>query len=106
MYCVIYEFKVKPGKELAFEKSWSEFTKAIYRICGSLGSRLHKSPDPLVYVAYAQWPSKEKFEKDIPLSSYSPEELSARKAMKDSVESSKKVYCLEVQDDLLKTSPF
>jgi hypothetical protein len=102
VYCVIYEFKVKPSKTGEFESSWSAFTDAIYRVCGSRGSRLHKTEDPLIYVAYAQWPSKEIFERELPLSGYTQEELQARTAMKESVESVKKVYCLTVSDDKLR----
>ena len=102
MYCVVYEFKIRPGKTTSFEKSWGEYTDAIYRACGSLGSRLHKTTDPLVYVAYAQWPSKEIFERDVPLSAYSAEELQARSTMKDAVENTKKVYFLEMVGDHLK----
>lgn len=102
MYCVIYEFKVKPNKILQFEKSWAEFTEAIYRVRGSLGSRLHTTKDPLVYVAYAQWPSREIYEKEIPITNYSSAEATANALMKDSVESSKVVYGLEVHDDHLR----
>ena len=51
MFCVIYEFSVKKEKEEQFLKSWSEFTEAIYRVNGSLGSRLHttESAGELIY---------------------------------------------------------
>jgi quinol monooxygenase YgiN len=103
MYCVVYEFKVKPGMNAAFEKSWGEFTEAIYRVCGSLGSRLHKTEDSLVYVAYAQWPSKAILEADVAVSAWAPNELEARTAMKDSLAEVKVVYRLEMADDHLRT---
>lgn len=102
MFCVVYEFKVKAGQAHEFERSWSDFTEAIYRVCGSLGSRLHKTTDPLIYVAYAQWPSKEIFERKIPQESYRPEEWSQREVMTKTLENSKKVYELEVHDDHLR----
>jgi heme-degrading monooxygenase HmoA len=102
LYCVVYEFKVKAGKTSEFEKSWAEVTESIYRVCGSLGSRLHKTEDPLIYVAYAQWPSKEVFEKNVPSSAYSAKEIEARATMKDSLETTKRVYSLNVSADSLK----
>lgn len=102
MFCVVYEFKVKAGQETQFEQSWASFTEAIYRVCGSLGSRLHKTNDPLTYVAYAQWPSRIIFEQKVPKESYSAEEWSQRELMFASLESSKKAYELELCDDHLR----
>ena len=61
MYVVLYSFDVKPEQIENFIAGWKGFTELIYQYEGSLGSRLHKK-EPLVYMAYAQWPSKEKFE--------------------------------------------
>ena len=101
MFCVVYEFKVKQGANEDFEKSWAEFTKAIYRVRGSLGSRLHKTKEPQTYIAYAQWPSREIFYQDVGKESYKPEEWQQREKMSAALESSKKVYELEVLNDLL-----
>lgn len=101
MYCVVYEFKVKDGKGVEFEKAWSDFTKAIYRVRGSLGSRLHKTEDPSFYVAYAQWPSQDVFENDSG-HDYAPEELKAQGSLKEVTEDIRRVYHLEVIVDLLK----
>lgn len=60
MFCVVYRFEVKPGREAAFEASWADLTRALYRHCGSLGSRLHRSAGG-EYLAYAQWPSRERW---------------------------------------------
>jgi hypothetical protein len=49
---------VKSGKEEPFTKAWSEVTRAFVESCGALGSRLHAT-DKNVYIAYAQWPSRE-----------------------------------------------
>ncbi|MCE3012597.1 MAG: antibiotic biosynthesis monooxygenase [Proteobacteria bacterium] len=102
MFCAVYEFKVKAGQTVEFERSWANFTEAIHRVCGSLGSRLHKTTDPLIYVAYAQWPSKEIFERKISKESYTVEEWAQREVMLDALENSKKVYELEVHDDHLR----
>ena len=61
MYVVLYSFQVKPHQEENFIKGWKGLTALIYQYEGSLGSRLHKK-ETLEYMAYAQWPSKNKFE--------------------------------------------
>ena len=61
MYAVFYSFKVKPKQVKNFIKGWQGLTGLIYKYEGSLGSRLHKK-GPFEYMAYAQWPSKNKFE--------------------------------------------
>lgn len=61
MYAVIYEFKVKKGKDADFIDAWEAMTELIYKNEGSLGSRLHLE-QPGVYIAYAQWPSQYVFE--------------------------------------------
>lgn len=61
MYVVLYSFMVKPQQEENFLKGWKGLTALIYQYEGSLGSRLHKKKT-LEYLAYAQWPSKNKFE--------------------------------------------
>ena len=59
MYCIIYRFEIIGGQEDRFIKSWTDVTQAFNDHCGALGSRLHKN-EKLEYIAYAQWPSKEK----------------------------------------------
>ena len=103
MFCVIYEFKVKDGSNLAFESAWADFTEAIYRVCGSLGSRLHKTDDSQTYIAYAQWPSREVFNRNASQESYTPQEWSRREAMRASLENPPKiVYELDLFDDRLR----
>ena len=62
MFSVIYKFEIKPDRKDSFEKSWKDLTHLIYDYAGSLGSRLHKE-DECNYIAYAQWPNKETWEK-------------------------------------------
>ncbi|WP_298532379.1 antibiotic biosynthesis monooxygenase [uncultured Algibacter sp.] len=61
MYVVLYSFELKPNQEENFINGWKGLTALIYKHEGSLGSRLHKKK-PLEFMAYAQWPSKDKFE--------------------------------------------
>ena len=61
MYVVLYSFKVKPKQVENFIEGWQGLTNLIYQFEGSLGSRLHKK-ETLEYIAYAQWPNKNKFE--------------------------------------------
>ena len=103
MYCVIYEFQVIPGENLRFEKAWSEFTEAIFRVRGSLGSRLHKTIDTDVYVAYAQWPSRDVFQAQVLDSAFSDSEREARENMQATLVRSEQKYNLEVLDDHLRT---
>ena len=102
MFCVVYEFKVKPGANAEFEIAWAAFTEAIHRVCGSLGSRLHTTGDSQTYVAYAQWPLREIFSRQVSEDAYRQDELNHRVAMSDSLWSSKKIYELEVLDDHLR----
>lgn len=99
MFIAIYEFVVKEGQDTTFIKNWEIVTEAIFKFRGSLGSRLHKEAVGK-YVAYAQWPDEETFEKDIPLP---VEALNARELMKDSCISTKLAHRLIVVSDLLKS---
>ena len=60
-FAVVYQFEVIRGKEQEFQESWEKMTELIYMHEGSLGSRLHKEKEQ-TYIAYAQWPSREKWE--------------------------------------------
>lgn len=56
--CVLYRFRLVPGKEEQFIDGWRRITIGLRERRGGLGSRLHRGDDGLWY-AYAQWPSKE-----------------------------------------------
>ncbi len=58
MFCVVYEFKVKPDGEKKFTEAWHTVTQDVIGQYGSLGARLHKS-DQGDWIAYAQWPDRE-----------------------------------------------
>lgn len=97
MFVAIYEFKVKPGCENQFVNSWQIVTEGIYKARGSLGSRLHKAGAGH-FIAYAQWPSEERFNVETPL----PEDISkARVLMQEACESISLIKKLEVVSDFL-----
>lgn len=99
MFTVIYSFKVKPNREDQFIESWKRLTELIYEFEGSLGSRLHKEDD-LKYVAYAQWPNKDRWEnfgQNMPDSS-----KAISKRMKEACNQIKTTHQLDVVIDLLK----
>lgn len=102
MFIAVYEFEIKEGTEVSFRNSWLEVTKAIYKNCGSYGSRLHTSDKPNILVGYAQWPSREQWEKISDLTDEGYQR--ARNEMRSCLVQSKTVYELEVCDDYLQTS--
>jgi heme-degrading monooxygenase HmoA len=103
MFTVIYSFEVKECKVDQFINGWEGLTKLIYEFEGSLGSRLHKV-DTLNYIAYAQWPSKEKFDN---AGSNLPESaVFFRSEMKESCVKIETSHEMEVVSDLLKTKVF
>ena len=98
MYCGIYEFEVDPEMESEFESSWHALTKVIHEKYGSLGARLHRI-EAGKYFAYAQWPSKERWDSAFPnidLSPY-PENETYQKARL----STKVVYVGKATNDFL-----
>lgn len=102
MFIAVYEFEIKEGTETSFRAAWLEVTKAIYKSCGSFGSRLHTSDKSNVLVGYAQWPSREQWEQISDLDDESYQR--ARKEMRNCLVKSKTVYELDVCEDYLQTS--
>ncbi|CAG9296957.1 antibiotic biosynthesis monooxygenase family protein [Celerinatantimonas diazotrophica] len=101
MFIAVYEFEIKDGTEALFRQAWLEVTKAIYQYCGSFGSRLHLSDKPNILVGYAQWPSREQWEKDRQITDALYEK--ARDDMRNCLVQAKTVYKLDVSDDYLQT---
>jgi hypothetical protein len=58
MFTVIYRWRVKPGRESDFLRTWRARTDRIYETRGSYGSRLLQEDDG-TYCAIALWPSRE-----------------------------------------------
>ena len=56
-FCVLYRWRLVPGREDEFRVAWERLTKSIREERGGLGSRLHRGHDG-VWWAYAQWPSE------------------------------------------------
>lgn len=104
MFCVLYEFTVKESQNQVFEAAWAEFTDAIFRARGSLGSRLHTTTSSQVYIAYAQWPSEEIFDDSPGDSVFTPDEIAARQRMRGSLIEVKVLQRLHVLDDRLRES--
>lgn len=104
MFIALYEFQVKPGREAEFRQTWLKTTIGIYRQYGSLGSRLHSTAEPGIYVGYAQWSSRSAWADEKP--PFAEEFERAREAMRDCLLGSRTVYEMEVADDYLQQSPF
>ncbi|MCB0481623.1 MAG: antibiotic biosynthesis monooxygenase [Flavobacteriales bacterium] len=102
MFSVIYSFEVKQGlnEELIF--TWTELTKLIYKYEGSLGSRLHHASENK-YIAYAQWPSRDKWENFG--SKLPPEAEAFSKRMKACCKHINTFYELTTVVDLLRDKP-
>lgn len=101
MFCAVYRFSVKPGADAPFKEAWRRLTELIYEYEGSLGSRLHSCGVDGEYIAYAQWPSRETWER----ASGIPAELAdaPKKSMREACIKIETIHELEVVDDLLKT---
>ena len=96
-FTVIYRFEVHPDKEASFITGWSQMTEAIRDQRGGLGSRLHRSEDG-AWVAYAQWPDREAWERSRKMDS--PHEEAGR-LMADAMISSAPPVLLDPVMDLL-----
>ena len=100
MFCVVYSFKVLPGKDQDLIDSWTNLTKLIYQYEGSLGSRLHRTPDGS-YIAYAQWPSRERWKES---GDNLPEEAThASKRMREACSEISTLYELDPVQDLIQS---
>lgn len=98
MYVAIYEFETHPDKEAVFIESWNTLTRYIYQNMGSLGSRLHKSSG-CIYLAYAQWPSKEVFEANN--TELPPDMIAIRETMRGACVHVGRLVEMEMTDDFL-----
>lgn len=57
-FAVIYRWQVKAGFEKQFKTAWATITELLIEKQGARGSRLHQTEEG-IWVAYAQWPSKQ-----------------------------------------------
>ena len=101
MFAVIYRWKIKPGLEAQFEEGWRAGTAAIAREFGGWGSRLHRGADG-VFLAYAQWPDRETWEKAMEMRMHhSNDEARAKYRASFEPESFETLFAGEVTADLL-----
>lgn len=96
-FCVLYRFVIHPGREAELEQAWRELTVLLAAHRGSLGSRLHRA-GPTEYIAYAQWPSRERWQSPAALPPPGP---TAGARMKECCASIQVLAELEPIDDLL-----
>lgn len=98
MYCVVYEFTVAVENAEKFQSAWRELTLYFKNNCESSGSRLHRViDDETKWVAYAQWPSTDAYEQDIPDANLAV----TRQAFLSAILNIQIVYQMTVADDLL-----
>ena len=57
MFVAVYWWRVHDGKEEQFREAWRRGTRAITRLYGSYGSRLHQDADGR-FVGTAEWPDE------------------------------------------------
>ena len=96
-FAVIYRWKVDPEQEGLFMSAWEALTHAIRDGRGGMGSRLHRN-DEGHFVAYAQWPDRETWEKSQAKESTDPE---ASEAMQGTILETFPPVLLEPVRDLL-----
>ena len=61
-FAVIYRWRIRIGLEEQFQQAWATTTELFIAERGALGSRLHQVDDG-TWIAYAQWPTKQAWEK-------------------------------------------
>ncbi|MFN8671727.1 MAG: antibiotic biosynthesis monooxygenase [Candidatus Sericytochromatia bacterium] len=98
MFIVIYQWQIKEAKEPQFIENWEKLTNIIYKKFGSLGSRLHKVSDNH-FLAYAQWPNKELWEKE---HIFSDEDKAILLKMSECIKKSFETITSNVVSDLLR----
>ncbi|CAN5155728.1 hypothetical protein BH11CYA1_BH11CYA1_07380 [soil metagenome] len=98
MFCVVYQWKVRSGKEDEFRETWRTITEAIFAQHGTYGSRLHES-DHGTWIAYAQWPDRERWEHVSETLGVDLERVRQAECLLEQVEV---LFTLTVTDDLLK----
>jgi heme-degrading monooxygenase HmoA len=97
MFCVIYRWRLKPGREKEFVAAWEGVTRSLRDHRGALGSRLHRAGDGR-WVAYAQWPDRAAWES---ARDRTPADPDAAAAMAETVAERDEPLLLEAVADLL-----
>ncbi len=99
MFIALYKFEIKPGTAETFRQHWLQTTAGIASEYGGLGSRLHSTESPNVFIGYAQWPDRETWAAEKP--PLSPPYEAARLAMRECLVDVTTLYELTVTDDAL-----
>ena len=101
MFAVIYRWRVIPGLEAQFEEGWRAGTERIAAEFGGWGSRLHRTDDG-AFIAYAQWPDKETWERAMETRMHHSDD-EARKKYRDAIVpgSFETLFAMPVISDLL-----
>lgn len=102
MLVIMYKWKLKEGREAIFCEGWREMTESIYKLRGSLGSRLHRSENN-TWVAYAQWPDEQTWR--AAREAGTANEAAAQKMREGSAELLSEEH-LYLVDDLFRTEPY
>ena len=103
MWVAVYAWRVRAGYEQQFRQAWCRGTRAITRIYGSFGSRLHRAEDGR-FTGYAEWPDRQTWQRafDARMVYDDPEARALFiQALEDSSRPGELVAAMEVTDDLL-----
>ena len=104
MYVAVYAWRVKPGKEEQFREAWRRGTRAITRLYGSFGSRLHRADDGR-FIGYAEWPDEATWRAAFEAKMVY-DDAEARAMFVDALEGQHELIAnMEVLDDLLTQHP-
>lgn len=97
MFAVLYKWTLKKGSEAKFVDAWEEVTAELSTRWETQGSRLHRTQEG-DWIAYAQWPSREKWEE---ASQATFVKSAARVEMAAAVESGEILMSMDIVKDLL-----
>jgi heme-degrading monooxygenase HmoA len=106
MFVVAYWWRIKPGKEQQFRDAWCRGTRAIQRIYGSLGSRLHQDEEGR-FIGVAEWPDRETWQRAFDARMAYDEPETRRlfvEAIAEAPADGRPLLLMEVTDDLLARS--
>lgn len=96
-FAVIYRWRLRTGMEDQFRQAWATTTELFMAERGALGSRLHQADDG-TWVAYAQWPTRQDWEKS---RSLGPADPAVSAIMAESIEESFEPVLLNPLQDYL-----
>lgn len=104
MYAVIDEMECPASRTGEFEDAWAQWTRALYRVRGSLGSRLHQTAEGQ-YLAYTYWPSQAAYEATDAAHLFTKEETDWRDRLLNATSRITTLHAMHVVRDLLQPGP-